>query len=81
MAHATSNLHEFSAATAVHCLLHGPKFVTSHDFQQIYLECHLSDKNEDAIILNILKAEDSCTPFRVTENYTLRPIEFENEYL
>ncbi len=78
MAYAKSNLHEFSVVTAVHCLVHGPKFVTSHDFQQLHLECHLSDKNVDASILKILKAEDSYTPVRVTHNYTLRPIGFEN---
>ncbi len=79
IAYARSNLHEVSAVTAVHYLLHGTTFVSSHDFQTLHLGCHLSDINKGASFLKILKSEDSYILFRVTENYTLRQVELKNE--
>ncbi len=41
MAYARANLHECSAVTAVHYLLHSTTFVCLHDFQTLYLGRHL----------------------------------------
>ncbi len=79
MAYARSNLHEVSAVNAVHYLLQGTTFGISHDFQPLHLACHLSDVNEDASFLNILRAEGSYVPIQITQNYTVRPIELEDK--
>ncbi len=34
---------EVGAVTAVHYLLHGTTFVSSHDFEKLNLEAHLND--------------------------------------
>ncbi len=78
MAYARSNLNEVGAVTAVHYLLHGTTFVSSHDFQTLHLGRHLQDLNEEEGYLTVLKKDNLYVSFNVTQNYNLRPKELEN---
>ncbi len=71
MAYARSNINEVGAVTAVHYLLHGTRFVSSHDFQALHFGLFLQDLNDEEVYLTILKKDDSYVSFNVAQNHNL----------